>query len=77
MKTCDGCVEHKHCLYAPFIHVLCPCTDCIVKITCHAKDKSTCISYKKFKKKHLEEILLKQKITDFETKIPIKRRGRK
>jgi hypothetical protein len=78
MKTCEGCVESPHCLYAPHVHVLCPCPDCIVKITCGAKDRSKCIDYKKFKKRNLEEVLLKTKIKDFEIKIPIKkRRGRK
>jgi hypothetical protein len=78
MKECNGCGEWGRCIYALHVHVLCPCLECIVKITCTPKDRKSCIDYKKFKKRNLEEVLAKTKLTDFETKISIKkRRGRK
>jgi len=62
-----------------YVSVLCPCVDCIVKLTCsYPKDKSTCIGYKRFKKKYLDEVMDKSAKNDFQTKIPIKKRkGRK
>jgi hypothetical protein len=70
---CGGCRDENFCLLADFHSALCPCRDCIVKMTCD-NQRSNCDSFKKFMKKHLKEAIKREKAKNFTTRISMKKK---